>query len=58
MYCFLETVFFTTIKRLVNIHLIKSTYVLDIFHHHLMVEKYVLQAGIVCTVIDLVLETS
>ena len=39
MYCFLETMFFTTTKQLVNRHLIKLTHVLDIFHHHIMVQK-------------------
>jgi len=58
MYCFLETVFFTTMKQLVNRYLIKLTHVPDIFHHHIMVEKYVLDAGCVVTVTDLVLETS
>ena len=58
MYIFLASVFFTTMKQLVNRHLIKLTYILDIFHQDTMVEKYVLDAGCAIAVTDLVLETS
>jgi hypothetical protein len=58
MYCSLETVFFTTMKQLVNRHLIKLTYVLDIVHQHITVEQYILDAGCAVTVTDLVLQTS
>jgi len=45
-------------KQLVNRHLIKLTYVLDIFHQHIIVEKYILDAGCAVTVTDLALQTS